>query len=299
MKPAKWFVTSLFMFSTIGAAPTMGDTAIPQDYLALPVLISLEKAGSASGFFMNSEAHVYLVTATHVLFDGPSPRPREARATLSCWTKDTVHPERVVLRLDLNRLVDNGLVFRSARGDVTVVRFAQRSTDPNSPTITTNRSHVQWLRQSGTQIQGANARNTKRFDEVFVSNDVYLFGYPSSLGIEEIPQLDYARPLLRKGVIAGKNPALRTIIIDCPSYYGNSGGPVVQVERRDLLSTEFKIIGIVSQFVPFKETWVNTTHKTSHWEISNSGYSVVTPIDSVLELIEEHEAKRESPERSE
>jgi hypothetical protein len=103
--------------------------------------------------------------------------------------------------------------------------------------------------------------------------------------------------LLRKGIIAGKNPSRRTIILDCPSYYGNSGGPVVQAERLGLGKTEFKIIGIVSQFVPFKETWVNVTHKMSHWEISNSGYTVVMPIDLVLDLIREHEAAEQPPER--
>ena len=59
------------------------------------------------------------------------------------------------------------------------------------------------------------------------------------------------------------------------------------VEQVSLTKTKFPIVGLVSQFVPFKETWVNITHKISHWEVSNSDYSIVTPIDAVLELLPE------------
>lgn len=59
----------------------------------------------------------------------------------------------------------------------------------------------------------------------------------------------------------------------------------MEVDQIDLQNTKFRIIGIVSQFVPFKETWINITHKISNLEISNSGYSIVTPIDPVLELL--------------
>ena len=41
--------------------------------------------------------------------------------------------------------------------------------------------------------------------DVLVANEVYLFGNPSSLGIQEIPQLDPFRPLLRKGIVAALN----------------------------------------------------------------------------------------------
>ena len=45
----------------------------------------------------------------------------------------------------------------------------------------------------------------KRFEDVFVSNEVVVFGYPNSIGLRHKPQIDYTRPLLRKGIVAGTN----------------------------------------------------------------------------------------------
>jgi len=68
-------------------------------------------------------------------------------------------------------------------------------------------------------------------------------------------------------------------------YKGNSGGPVIEIEQVKLTKVKFRVIGIVSQFVPFAEQWLNVTHGYSNLVISNSGDSVVTPIDAVFELL--------------
>jgi len=290
MKFLSMLLTYLMIFITLPGDFTLAATAIPEDHLALPVLINLESDGSASGFFMHSEKYVYLVTASHVLFEVPSKKPKSSSATLLCWTKNSENPDRVRVKLDLTALFEGGFISRSEISDVSLIQFGKRKKmGEGNEIIETNSKYVQWLENSKEQVQGANVTNTKKFDDVKISNEVYLFGYPTSLGIQESPQFDYQRPLLRRGIVAGKNPSQRTIILDCPSYYGNSGGPVVQAERLDLLRTEYKVIGIVSQFIPFKETWINVTHKLSHWEISNSGYTVVIPIDRILELIDNHE----------
>jgi S1-C subfamily serine protease len=279
----------LMLFVALFSEFALARMDIPQDHLALPVLISLKGDGSASGFFMSSANYVYLVTASHVLFKKDSQQLKSSSATLLCWTTDPKNPKRISLKLNLSRLFKDGSIRPSESGDVTVIRCGMIQKKEGSSEIVTQKKYVQWIETSQEQIQGVNVGDTKKFDDVLVSNEVYVFGYPISLGIQESPQFDYQRPLLRKGIIAGKNPLQRTIILDCPSYYGNSGGPVVQAERLSIGRTEFKVIGIVSQFIPFKETWVNVTHKLSHWEISNSGYSVVIPIDRVLELIDKHE----------
>jgi len=152
--------------------------------------------------------------------------------------------------------------------------------------------HVKWLEGMGEVSQFASAlSHLKMFDDVLTGNDVYLFGYPVSVGIKQMPQIEHNRPLLRKGVVAGKNRKNETLILDCPTYYGNSGGPVAQAEPLGSGNTEFRIIGIVREFVPFQETWVNATHKLSHWEISNSGYSVVVPADRIVDLVRKLNSK--------
>lgn len=105
-----------------------------------------------------------------------------------------------------------------------------------------------------------------------------------SLGVSSLPQLDLARPLLRHGIVAAKNEALRTIIIDCPVYPGNSGGPVLEIEV-DGAATHFHAIGVVSEFVPAAERWINDPYGYENIYLSNSGYSVVVPIDAVDEVI--------------
>ena len=119
---------------------------------------------------------------------------------------------------------------------------------------------------------------------MLVANDVLLFGYPTSLGIQGSPQLDNLRPLLRRGIVAGLNPRVQSIIIDCPSYPGNSGGPVVEADRETFRAT-FSVIGVVSEFVPFAEKSVNYPIPYQNVNISNSGYTIVTPMDFVLELV--------------
>jgi hypothetical protein len=126
----------------------------------------------------------------------------------------------------------------------------------------------------------------KKFDEVFTANDIYIMGYPPSIGIQQQPQIDYNAPLLRKGIVAGINQSNKTIVLDCLSFFGNSGGPVLQVIHENFTSIRFDVIGIVIQYVPFTETWVNTTISYSNFQVHNSGYSIAEPMDSVLELIE-------------
>jgi hypothetical protein len=128
----------------------------------------------------------------------------------------------------------------------------------------------------------------KRFDEVLVSNAVYVFGYPKSLGLPHIPQLDYARPLLRSGIVAGKNEARRAIIIDCLVYPGNSGGPVVEIAH-EAPGLRLRVIGVAIEYVPAVTSWEQNGQK--HYNIAHSGYSVVTSMDPVLSLIEQLKQK--------
>lgn len=54
-------------------------------------------------------------------------------------------------------------------------------------------------------IVDVNTESVETFDQVLMGNDVLVFGYPTSLGLQAQPQLDLHRPLLRKGIVAGQN----------------------------------------------------------------------------------------------
>jgi len=122
------------------------------------------------------------------------------------------------------------------------------------------------------------------FESATVTSDAYVFGYPGAIGVPELPQLDYTQPLIRRGIIAGKNYVKKTIIIDCQIYPGNSGGPVFEVDEIPA-GRSFRLIGLVTEFIPFEDVWVNKRFGIANHEWLNSGYGVVVPVDFVIALI--------------
>lgn len=252
--------------------------AIPDDNLAYPVLVQLDAGSTGSGFFLNTAMDAHFVTASHVLFDEVSGNLKGKKATLLSYSKDPKETRKNSIKLDLPSLLAAKKIRKHPTQDVTTVHIGTFEDGRIKPV-----SGVAAV-QGSPGILGVGINNVKRFSDVLTANQIYVFGYPTSIGLKEIPQVDPLRPLLRVGIVAGTNPARKTIILDCPSYPGNSGGPVLEVEEVDPFNRHFQVIGVVSQFVSFAETWVNVTHKYQNLTLSNSGYTVAVPMDAVLEL---------------
>ena len=255
--------------------------AIPDDNLAYPVLVTIPQGGTGSGFFLNTSHSEFLVTAKHVLFSPSTGALIGTDCSLISYPRDPTETTRNELHLDLAKLCADGNVKAHADADVAVVKIGNVS----GQGVATLLAGVTVNSMAPSGILGVAEASTKSFAEVLVANEVFIFGYPTSLGLKAIPQLDYAKPLLRKGIVAGKNDDLKTIVLDCPVYWGNSGGPVLEVQRVNLTTTRFSVVGVVSQFVPLVETWLNQTQGFENIDLSNSGYSVATPMDPVIELI--------------
>jgi len=128
-------------------------------------------------------------------------------------------------------------------------------------------------KKQGAGFIGVAKDNFKLFKDVLVGNPVFVFGYPTSI-TNINPWMNIRLPLLRKGVVAGRNDVLKVVILDCPVFYGNSGGLVIEVERTPFKDVKYRAIGLVTNFVPYQKNW-----------FQNSGYSVVVPMDFVEELI--------------
>lgn len=137
-----------------------------------------------------------------------------------------------VIRLDLRTLFKANRIRKHSTEDVTVVHVADLmgGSDASSKQLSMV-SGTAVIEKAPSGILGVALDTLKHFEEVLTANTIYVFGYPTSLGIKEFPQIDPLRPLLRFGIIAGTNPARKTIILDCPSYTGNSGGPVLEVDQ--------------------------------------------------------------------
>jgi len=259
--------------------------AIPDDNLAYPVLITLKNGSTGSGFYLNTDKAVYLVTAKHVLFDPATQKLLDVALELLSYSKDPSDSTRNLVTLDLSVLQSDGNVKPHPSEDVVVVKVSTVVADNLTPGTGGTKSFssaavpgVIFKEQAKGGLLGVGLDTVKRFDQVLTGNEVMVFGYPTSIGLQQLPQIDIHRPLLRKGIVAGTNPQKRSIIIDCPTYFGNSGGPVVELDR-EAFKTEFSVIGVVVQYVPFADVG------RSFMMLSNSGYSVVTPMDVVLDLV--------------
>jgi len=265
--------------------------SIPHNNLRYPILILLKNGASGSGLFLEdkNEKCVYLVTARHVLFSELKEKENlyynlisPTGKTISYSANMAAH-ERIVVELDLEKLYKDGNLKFHKQADIAVIKIL-------------NQGETQMLTIDGVKVVEApkmhgilsvDAGFLKLYKDVTESNDAYVFGFPISLGVKDIPQIEYDKPLLRRGMISAKNDSKRTVILDCPVYPGNSGGPVIEVESIDLTTKEYRVIGVVSEFIPFVQVWKNLQLGTLNSNIENSGYSVVTPIDFALELIKE------------
>lgn len=267
------------------ASLVQAQRAIPDDNLAYPVLVQFSDS-LASGFYLNGTNSVYLVTAKHVLFGPPVNHTNNGVMSLLSYDRDPKEKGTNVVQVDMATLWRAGEIKGHPTADVAVVRIADlvRTDSDKQHSAIRFIAGITVSTVTHNGFLGVNMDSVQKYDEVLIGNEVLLFGYPTSLGIQESPQLDPLRPLLRRGIVAGLNPNLRSTIIDCPSYPGNSGGPVVEVDPKGLGAT-FRVVGVVSQFVPFAEKSVNYPITYQNISISNSGYTIVTPMDFVLELV--------------
>ncbi len=256
----------------------------PEDNLAYPVLIVLESGSSGSGFQLNTDENMYFITAKHVLFDNKGNLLAD-KAEITCQSKDINDDTTTVFSVNLKDLNNSKNVYSHQSKDVAAFRIGKVETNKNGNNYTCTPIPGVDVKQTGKTGPISVAKETPiMIDQVLVANDIYLYGYPLSLGLKNSPQFDYNKPLLRKGIVASINKKEGTIILDCPVYYGNSGGPVVQVTREQG-NSRHSVIGVVSQFIPYAEDWINQSNRIVHTEISNSGYSVAVSMDYVYEML--------------
>jgi hypothetical protein len=271
----------VLVFELRGILTVFAEPPLPEPYTIYAVSIS---AGSSqgSGFILQVSNSVYLVTARHVLFNvNQSPTNWPIWGTVATCTGHLPDSSSTVMTLDLTALMQSGDVRYSPNHDVALVRF--ENCNPTNTTLVTLLSGVSFQTKQTTFMQTPSSL-CDRFDDTVVGTDILIFGFPSSIGIAQIPQIDFDLPLLRKGIVAGKNLNRRVYILDCPSYQGNSGGPVIGKEISGN-TTRFPVLGVVTEMVPYSESWQNSRLGYVNQNISNSGYSIAEPMDAVLDLV--------------
>lgn len=256
--------------------------SVPEDNLAYPVLLQCNTGSTGSGFLLRSGSDMFIVTAKHVLFK-PTNELLGDQLKVTCPSRD--HSDSGVHRyaIDLQR---NAPVAHPT-SDVAVIKLGTMvDTADSMVALTIEAEGVTKLESSKSGMVCLDPQTTaKPLADVLVSNDVFLFGYPVSLGLAPSAQFEFDRPLLRKGIVANTYVKQGTIILDCPAYAGNSGGPVIELEWIGF-QIKYRVIGVLSQFIPQKLKRYNShTGKEVDPELANSGYSVAVCMDKVFELI--------------
>jgi hypothetical protein len=259
--------------------------SINSKLMEYPILIELDNGGSGTGFLIRDSTCVYLVTARHVII-GEEQLPNGSKkfgffsnfGKIKAYPRDYEVSEPNIINIDFNYLYSNKKLTFSEGHDVLVAKIA----DVDSIVV----KYVDGISKTGvsTNINCFSIKELDSLKNVRAGNDVYIFGYPKSLALKELEQYDFNRPLLRKGTIAARDIRKQKVIIDCPSYPGNSGGPALMVD----FEGNCKVIGIVVAFIPLIEQWQNSVYKEiRNVNVTNSGYSVVEPMDEIFKLIKQ------------
>jgi hypothetical protein len=255
-------------------------TRIPPDHLSYPVRLSCEKGNLGSGFLLQTDNNIYLVTARHVLKDIHDNLYTDF-LTISTSVYKPQHVSTTI-NVDLKE-IGNNLTFHK-KEDVCVINLMQIMKQEQNTSYQL-RPFVSWQKEDNIALSLVHYKdNVWLFEHVLVSSDAYLYGYPTSLDIYKELGFDMNTPLIRKGIVSGLNIKDKRIIMDCEVHYGNSGGPVTQIIQTPKRNYH-KVLGIASQFIPYRETFINPRNNLKHEYALNSGYSLIVSIDHILELI--------------
>lgn len=247
------------------------------DIGSMAVLIQT-RAGSGSGFYIQDTTKQFIcfVTASHVIINPQKNELNSDSVLLISYKRNSQRDNRDSFKISLTSANKMGMLRYNIKKDIAVVKFALVK-----GRAITYLPFVDKLSKSSTYLQPIEIHEVKKIEELNTMSDVYMIGYPKSLTLNT--NFDYNRPLIRKGIISGIDLNSNKIIADCPAYQGNSGGAIFEM---DVFRGNIFLIGLVSQFVPFEEHWINEAYGYANTNVYNSGYTVVVPIDAIIEQID-------------
>ncbi len=234
---------------------------------------------SGSGFLVkDSLQRISLITAKHVIFDANKNFSvlNSNEAVIQFYAKNFKSDSANYIIIDLTKLQCDNFICFDPIHDICIILIAKL----DKGAIQYNNGIFRYGHNVKYDQYPFNEKTILKKDELFIGEDVFVVGFPRAIGLKQIPQFDYSKPLLKRGAIASISDNLGNIIIDCPVYGGNSGGPVF-LERKSFDKYSLRFIGIVSQFIPF----INPTASNKDMTIQISSYAVIIPIEYAFNLI--------------
>lgn len=281
MKRIVVVVEVLFFSLFIGSSAIVAQRNSLNGLMAGTVSIDFDNSTEdGSGFLFRDSSKVYLISARHVFYDKVKITQAWVLKHGYCNLKfnlnylDSLLTPRD-LRIDLSAVNYLGKISYSDYSDIVVMQVGiVTSMDSTKLSISYDSRYVisgNRNNELGGYLMAFSEQVLDMSSYIFEGNEIFIFGFPNTLGFNSLRQFDISRPLVRKGIIAGYNSRNHTYIIDVASFRGNSGGPVVQI--RD---NSYRYIGIVTKQIP-----VNPEGDF----VGNSGYSVMEPLDEIGNLI--------------
>lgn len=271
----------LIFVSTLYRSETFAQYSIDPAIRASSILIQGQNS-SGSGFILNDTAthHLFLVTAKHVIVNLQQNKILDS-IIITCYREDVDIDSKSIFKINLVECLRTGNLQIDNTNDVAVIKFAKLIPVNNSYLSLNYPNYIMKLSKE-TKIESWPSFLSLPIEQVTPGSDLFLIGFPQSLGLQG--NFDADRPLMRKGIIAGKDMKLGRIIGDGAVYFGNSGGIAVAVHfSNNNFSTV--LVGLISQYIPFDESLYDKRGIQRSLDYRNSGYSVIIPVNYILPLL--------------
>lgn len=255
---------------------------VPQPYPDWIVQIQVGSSGLGTGFLLESSNNfIYLVTAKHVLFNPTNGALNATNAICRAFRTDVPADERLTQwTLNLQALLERNQIKSPPNRDIVAVQLCIKIGNTEKVDIVSYSGFITFD-STNSYLITAKPSQCSRMKDVPIGAETLSVGFSSSgtaLHPPEAPDsVDAWTPLLRKGLVAGKYEKRGTLVLDSRVYPGDSGGPVMMKKYLSDTKYIFPLIGVQTQVVPGKDKWAK--------ELSNSGYSVIEPLDSILDMI--------------
>ena len=237
---------------------------------------------SGSGILVRDTNSIHLITAKHVIFNEKDTFKTllSSNAIVQFYVHDFERDSANVIIINLQLAQKDNRLRKDSIHDICILTIAK---------VEKETGYIKY--DNGVFRLGHNVRYDQYYldqnsiitkNDLYLGEDVFVVGFPGSIGLKKIPQFDYDKPLLKRGAIASTSDKYDNFIIDCSVFHGNSGGPVF-LERKDFNNYKLRLIGIASQYIPL----LNETLSKKDITVQNSGYAVIVPIEYALKLINE------------
>lgn len=246
-----------------------------------------------SGFFFCYKGNMFVVTARHVLF-------REKDGGFNLYANAATIKAPDILGKDADPAIFDNILnsentYYNNTYDVGLIHLGSyRLTHDKTLLKATYREETIQTQLPTNRAQFYGEHSIVALDDVHVGTDIFVAGYPTSLGIDRyLDFFDLDRPVVRKGIISHVNYKKQHIIIDCFVFPGNSGGPVFQAPNDE--DSKHTLIGLVSRYIPYRQIHVIPVENITNINYVNSGYALIVSMDHVIESIVEFSKRLPDP----